>query len=109
MVFELATGDLLFDPQAGDTYDRDEDHLALFLELLGRMPRKVGGSWEGGEVGAQGGKVRLSYVERGGVHRPAPAPFTFSLLLPPLFLSDPLSLALSFWPSLSRRAPPPGV
>eukprot|EP00955_Chlamydomonas_euryale_P026094 275126-Chlamydomonas_euryale.AAC.2 len=27
--------------QAGDTYDRDEDHLALFVELLGKMPRRV--------------------------------------------------------------------
>ena len=29
MVFELATGDVLFDPRGKD-YDRDEDHLALF-------------------------------------------------------------------------------
>lgn len=35
------TGDLLFDPRAGEAYDRDEDHLALFLELLGRMPKRV--------------------------------------------------------------------
>ncbi|CAK0782897.1 hypothetical protein CVIRNUC_006092 [Coccomyxa viridis] len=41
MVFELATGDLLFDPRSGKDYDRDEDHLALFIELLGRMPRRV--------------------------------------------------------------------
>eukprot|EP01043_Picozoa_sp_COSAG02_P028359 COSAG02_NODE_1715_length_11211_cov_8.483801_6_plen_328_part_00 len=27
LVFELATGDLLFDPHAGATYDRDEDHI----------------------------------------------------------------------------------
>ena len=41
MVFELVTGDVLFDPREGEGYDRDEDHLALFIELLGRMPRKV--------------------------------------------------------------------
>ncbi|KAG2432364.1 hypothetical protein HYH02_012937 [Chlamydomonas schloesseri] len=41
VVFELVTGDLLFDPRSGDKWDRDEDHLALFIELLGRMPRKV--------------------------------------------------------------------
>jgi len=41
MVFELATGDLLFDPRSGPDYDRDEDHIAQFIELLGRMPRKV--------------------------------------------------------------------
>ncbi|XP_057483771.1 uncharacterized protein LOC130770349 isoform X2 [Actinidia eriantha] len=39
--FELATGDVLFDPHTGDNYDRDEDHLALMMELLGMMPRKV--------------------------------------------------------------------
>ena len=36
MAFELLTGDLLFDPRAGDGYSRDEDHLALMIELLGR-------------------------------------------------------------------------
>eukprot|EP00292_Cryptomonas_paramecium_P004187 CAMPEP_0113673872 /NCGR_PEP_ID=MMETSP0038_2-20120614/7093_1 /TAXON_ID=2898 /ORGANISM="Cryptomonas paramecium" /LENGTH=713 /DNA_ID=CAMNT_0000590367 /DNA_START=84 /DNA_END=2225 /DNA_ORIENTATION=- /assembly_acc=CAM_ASM_000170 len=41
MVFELVTGDLLFDPHEGDGYDRDEDHLAQFQELLGRMPKSV--------------------------------------------------------------------
>ncbi|EEF34919.1 srpk, putative [Ricinus communis] len=39
--FELATGDILFDPHSGDNYDRDEDHLALMMELLGTMPRKI--------------------------------------------------------------------
>ncbi|XP_071721901.1 uncharacterized protein [Rutidosis leptorrhynchoides] len=39
--FELPTGDVLFDPHSGDNYDRDEDHLALMMELLGMMPRKV--------------------------------------------------------------------
>jgi serine/threonine-protein kinase SRPK3 len=41
MVFELATGDLLFDPHSGEAFDRDDDHLALFMELLGRMSRQV--------------------------------------------------------------------
>ena len=41
MVFELATGDLLFDPRSGRDYDRDEDHLALIMELLGRPPKRV--------------------------------------------------------------------
>ena len=59
--FELATGDVLFDPHSGENYERDEvcflksfhslgfntnalwlqDHLALMMELLGTMPRKV--------------------------------------------------------------------
>ena len=41
MTFELLTGDLLFDPRAGEDYDRDEDHLAMFQELLGRMPTRL--------------------------------------------------------------------
>lgn len=41
MVFELLTGDLLFDPRSGEDYDRDEDHLAMFQELLGKMPKKM--------------------------------------------------------------------
>mmetsp|Transcript_4302 Transcript_4302/g.7536 ORF Transcript_4302/g.7536 Transcript_4302/m.7536 type:complete len:634 (-) Transcript_4302:97-1998(-) len=39
MVFELVTGDYLFDPKASEEYPRDEDHLALFIELLGPMPK----------------------------------------------------------------------
>ncbi|KAF5737503.1 Protein kinase dsk1 [Tripterygium wilfordii] len=41
LCFELATGDVLFDPHSGDNFDRDEDHLALMMELLGMMPRKI--------------------------------------------------------------------
>eukprot|EP00873_Tetraselmis_striata_P021100 jgi/Tetstr1/441364/TSEL_029613.t1 len=41
MVFELVTGDLLFEPRSGERYSRDEDHLALCSELLGRIPKKV--------------------------------------------------------------------
>lgn len=41
MIFELVTGDYLFDPKASEEYPRDEDHLALFVELLGPMPSQV--------------------------------------------------------------------
>jgi len=41
MIFELVTGDYLFDPKASEEYPRDEDHLALFVELLGPMPPQV--------------------------------------------------------------------
>jgi hypothetical protein len=43
IVFELLTGDLLFDPQTGKHWDRDEDHLAMIAELMGDFPRKVSG------------------------------------------------------------------
>jgi len=38
LLFELATGDFLFDPHSDKDYDRDEDHLALMMELLGPLP-----------------------------------------------------------------------
>ncbi|VDK48572.1 unnamed protein product [Anisakis simplex] len=41
MAFELATGDYLFEPHSGDTYSRDEDHLAHIIELLGPIPPNV--------------------------------------------------------------------
>uniref|UniRef100_M4B4C7 non-specific serine/threonine protein kinase n=1 Tax=Hyaloperonospora arabidopsidis (strain Emoy2) TaxID=559515 RepID=M4B4C7_HYAAE len=46
-VFELLTGDLLFDPKNGRSFNRDEDHLAQMMELLGRMPKSFTGSRQG--------------------------------------------------------------
>ena len=39
LVFELLTGDFLFDPQESEYIDRDEDHLALIVELLQTQPQ----------------------------------------------------------------------
>ncbi|KAJ1559749.1 serine/threonine protein kinase, CMGC group, partial [Cladochytrium tenue] len=41
MVFELLTGDYLFDPQGGQKYTKDDDHIAQIMELLGNFPRHV--------------------------------------------------------------------
>ncbi|KAG8044092.1 hypothetical protein GUJ93_ZPchr0852g18739 [Zizania palustris] len=41
MAFELATGDLLFDPRTCQGCSEDEDHLALMMETLGKMPKKM--------------------------------------------------------------------
>lgn len=43
MVFELVTGDYLFDPKEDprEVYTRDEDHLALISELCGKMPKCI--------------------------------------------------------------------
>lgn len=38
LLFELMTGDYLFDPQEGLTFTKDEDHLAQIIELLGEFP-----------------------------------------------------------------------
>jgi serine/threonine-protein kinase SRPK2 len=39
LIFELATGDFLFAPHSGKRYNKNEDHVAQMIELLGRMPR----------------------------------------------------------------------
>lgn len=41
IIFELLTGDYLFDPHDGSTYSRDDDHIAQIIELLGRLPGSV--------------------------------------------------------------------
>lgn len=38
LVFELITGDYLFCPRDGKKYNKNEDHVALMIELLGEMP-----------------------------------------------------------------------
>ncbi len=46
-VFELITGDYLFDPQSGTKYGKDDDHIAQIIELLGPFPRSLclSGKW----------------------------------------------------------------
>ncbi|TPX48798.1 hypothetical protein SeMB42_g02469 [Synchytrium endobioticum] len=41
MVFELLTGDYMFDPQAGSRYTKDDDHVAQIIELLGGFPKSL--------------------------------------------------------------------
>ncbi|GAB7346554.1 hypothetical protein MBLNU457_5231t1 [Dothideomycetes sp. NU457] len=47
MVFELITGDYLFDPQSGTKYGKDDDHIAQMIELLGTFPKTLAtsGKW----------------------------------------------------------------
>ena len=40
MLFELLTGDFLFDPRSNEEFDKDEDHLAQMIETLGLMPKE---------------------------------------------------------------------
>lgn len=40
-VFELITGDYLFDPQSGTKYGKDDDHVAQIIELLDTFPRSL--------------------------------------------------------------------
>ena len=43
MLFEMATGDFLFEPRnsSNKKYSQDDDHLAQMMELLGPMPRSL--------------------------------------------------------------------
>lgn len=41
IVFELATGDLLFEPRSGKNFDKSDDHLAQFIETLGNIPKAI--------------------------------------------------------------------
>ena len=38
MLFELITGDFLFEPRSGSSFCKDDDHLAQMIELLGKVP-----------------------------------------------------------------------
>ena len=58
MAFELATGDFLFEPHAGPTYSRDEDHLAHISELLGAIPKSI----------VAKGKLSKEFFKRNGFH-----------------------------------------
>lgn len=39
LIFELLTGEFLFDPRAGSKYNKDDDHLAQILELMRTVPK----------------------------------------------------------------------
>lgn len=39
MIFEMATGDFLFDPRRDKNFSKNDDHLAQMMELLGSMPK----------------------------------------------------------------------
>ncbi len=61
IMFELLTGDLLFDPRSdkdetGEGYSRDEDHLAQCIELLGKPPQRL----------TMDGKYSRTYFKRKG-------------------------------------------
>ncbi|KAM3362864.1 SRSF protein kinase 1 isoform X1 [Capsicum galapagoense] len=44
IAFELATGEMMFTPKGGEGFSEDEDHLAMMMELLGKIPRKIAGA-----------------------------------------------------------------
>jgi len=38
MLFEMLTGEFLFDPRKDEKHKKSEDHLALMMELLYKFP-----------------------------------------------------------------------
>uniref|UniRef100_A0ABM5FCM9 non-specific serine/threonine protein kinase n=1 Tax=Pogona vitticeps TaxID=103695 RepID=A0ABM5FCM9_9SAUR len=64
MVFELATGERLFEPHAGQYFSRDEDHVARIIELLGRIPPKIALFWKEKSTffNSQGALLRMSWI-----------------------------------------------
>ncbi|PIA15291.1 kinase-like protein [Coemansia reversa NRRL 1564] len=40
LVFELLTGDYLFEPRSGSRYSKDEEHIAQIIEIIAPFPRK---------------------------------------------------------------------
>ena len=41
MVFELLTGEYLFEPKCGNGYTKEDDHLCQMIELLGPIPKSL--------------------------------------------------------------------
>jgi serine/threonine-protein kinase SRPK3 len=41
LIFELLTGDYLFDPVEGHSYTKDDDHIAQIIELIGKFPSSL--------------------------------------------------------------------
>ena len=39
IIFELVTGDFLFQPEKGETFTKNDDHVAKFMQTLGKMPK----------------------------------------------------------------------
>ncbi|XP_060191741.1 uncharacterized protein LOC132621475 isoform X1 [Lycium barbarum] len=56
IAFELATGEMMFTPKGGEGFSEDEDHLAMMMEFLGKIPRKI----------AVGGARSKDYFDRHG-------------------------------------------
>ncbi|KAI3462299.1 hypothetical protein Pfo_018962 [Paulownia fortunei] len=60
IAIELATGEMMFAPTGGQGFSEDEDHLALMMELLGKMPRKIARS---------GGRSKVYFDRYGDLKR----------------------------------------
>eukprot|EP01071_Lankesteria_metandrocarpae_P010128 Lankesteria_metandrocarpae@DN5290_c2_g1_i1.p1 len=103
MIFELATGDYLFEPKATKEYSRSEDHVALIMELLGTFPTPLiqNGKKSSSFFDARGGLKNISDLKYWGLQEVLEEKYNFSkkesasfasFLLPMLSL-NPMSRA----------------
>uniref|UniRef100_A0A8C5R7Q5 non-specific serine/threonine protein kinase n=1 Tax=Leptobrachium leishanense TaxID=445787 RepID=A0A8C5R7Q5_9ANUR len=70
MAFEMATAYYLFEPQAGDAFSRNDDHIACIIELLGRIPPKIASSGKNSSTffNKQGDLLRIPYLYPCGLY-----------------------------------------
>ena len=67
IVFEMLTGDYLFEPkQKNKTFSKDDDHLAQFIELLGKIPKNFALSGTGSKhfFSKEGKLVRINSLHQ---------------------------------------------
>uniref|UniRef100_A0A2K6LQK3 non-specific serine/threonine protein kinase n=1 Tax=Rhinopithecus bieti TaxID=61621 RepID=A0A2K6LQK3_RHIBE len=69
MAFELATDAYLFERHSGEEYTQDEDHIALIIELLGKVPCKliVAGKYYKEFFTKKGDLKRITKLKRWGL------------------------------------------
>ncbi|CAD8188156.1 unnamed protein product [Paramecium octaurelia] len=60
MIFEMLTGDYLFEPRQGPNFSKNEDHLAQIQELLGKFPY---------EYCTRGAKAKRYFTSNGQMKR----------------------------------------
>ena len=59
MIFEMITGEFLFEPRKGKEFSKTDEHIAQMMELLGQMPRTL----------AERGGLYKKYFNRKGQFR----------------------------------------
>lgn len=55
-VFELITNNFLFKPKPGEGYKKNDHHLSMLIETLGKIPKNI----------ALGGKKSRNFFNKGG-------------------------------------------
>lgn len=65
MMFELITGDFLFDPKSGDSFSKEDDQLAQMIETLGPFPEsfKISGQMSKNFFNKQGDLRRVKHLK----------------------------------------------